>query len=102
MPKNQLNWIEKFIWGIADDVLRDVYVRGKYRDFILPVVVLRRLDTAHIKPFSKSGPNYTRNGLLIRSDIHKLFDKGYVTITPDYTIEVSKRIKEEYENGREY
>ncbi|MFN8744752.1 MAG: N-6 DNA methylase [Phycisphaerales bacterium] len=36
--------IENFIWGIADDVLRDVYVRGKYRDVILPMVVIRRLD----------------------------------------------------------
>ena len=39
-----LNWITNFIWGIADDVLRDVYVRGKYRDVILPMVVIRRLD----------------------------------------------------------
>src|ERR1700741_2461316 len=36
--------IVSFIWGIADDVLRDVYVRGKYRDVILPMVVIRRLD----------------------------------------------------------
>jgi type I restriction enzyme M protein len=40
----QLSWIVTFIWGIADDVLRDVYVRGKYRDVILPMTVLRRLD----------------------------------------------------------
>ena len=40
----QLNWIANFIWGIADDVLRDVYVRGKYRDVILPMTVIRRLD----------------------------------------------------------
>lgn len=40
-----LNWIVNFIWGIADDVLRDLYVRGKYRDVILPMTVLRRLDT---------------------------------------------------------
>jgi type I restriction enzyme M protein len=33
-----------FIWGIADDVLRDLYVRGKYRDVVLPMTVLRRLD----------------------------------------------------------
>lgn len=33
-----------FIWNIADDVLRDLYVRGKYRDVILPMTVLRRLD----------------------------------------------------------
>jgi len=44
MEQNQLNWIASFIWGIADDVLRDLYVRGKYRDVILPMTVLRRLD----------------------------------------------------------
>ena len=41
---NGLGWIANFIWGIADDVLRDVYVRGKYRDVILPMTVIRRLD----------------------------------------------------------
>ncbi|WP_292731507.1 class I SAM-dependent DNA methyltransferase [Methanoculleus sp.] len=45
MEQSQLNWIVNFIWGIADDVLRDLYVRGKYRDVILPVTVIRRLDT---------------------------------------------------------
>lgn len=44
MNENNLSWIVNFIWGIADDVLRDVYVRGKYRDVILPMVVIRRLD----------------------------------------------------------
>lgn len=44
MEQSQLNWIANFIWGIADDVLRDLYVRGKYRDVILPMTVLRRLD----------------------------------------------------------
>ncbi|HUP22910.1 MAG TPA: class I SAM-dependent DNA methyltransferase [Thermoanaerobaculia bacterium] len=44
MEASQLNWIANFIWGIADDVLRDLYVRGKYRDVILPMTVLRRLD----------------------------------------------------------
>ena len=39
-----LHWIANYIWGIADDVLRDLYVRGKYRDVILPMTVLRRLD----------------------------------------------------------
>jgi type I restriction-modification system DNA methylase subunit len=45
MQQAQLNWITNYIWGIADDVLRDVYVRGKYRDVILPMTVLRRLDS---------------------------------------------------------
>lgn len=44
MDTGQLNWIAGFIWGIADDVLRDVYVCGKYRDVILPMTVIRRLD----------------------------------------------------------
>ena len=44
MNHGDLNWIANYIWGIADDVLRDLYVRGKYRDVILPMAVLRRLD----------------------------------------------------------
>ena len=44
MSSSDLHWIANYIWGIADDVLRDLYVRGKYRDVILPMTVLRRLD----------------------------------------------------------
>ncbi|WP_370821173.1 type I restriction-modification system subunit M [Phascolarctobacterium faecium] len=44
MDNQTYNQIVSFIWGIADDCLRDVYVRGKYRDVILPMVVIRRLD----------------------------------------------------------
>ena len=44
MSNGGLSWIANYIWGIADDVLRDLYVRGKYRDVILPMTVLRRLD----------------------------------------------------------
>ena len=44
LNNTDLNWITNYIWGIADDVLRDLYVRGKYRDVILPMTVLRRLD----------------------------------------------------------
>ena len=44
MTSGDLNWIANYIWGIADDVLRDLYQRGKYRDVILPMTVLRRLD----------------------------------------------------------
>ena len=44
MSNHDLHWIANYIWGIADDVLRNLYVRGKYRDVILPMTVLRRLD----------------------------------------------------------
>lgn len=63
---------------------------------------LPALEAAHIKPYNDSGPHDVRNGLLLRSDIHKLFDTGYVTISSDYHFEVSRRIKEEFENGRDY
>lgn len=60
------------------------------------------LEAAHIIPFGKSGPSLVANGILLRSDLHKLFDSGYITITPDYKLEVSKRIREEFQNGKEY
>jgi putative restriction endonuclease len=63
---------------------------------------LPALDAAHIRPYSDGGLHAVSNGLLLRRDIHSLFDSGYVTVTPDYRFEVSRRIKEEFENGRDY
>ncbi len=60
------------------------------------------LEAAHIKSYAKSGPNLAANGLLLRSDLHKLFDGGYLTITSDLKVEVSNRIRSEFENGKEY
>src|SRR5881397_3889021 len=67
MEQGQLNWIANFIWGIADDVLRDLYVRGKYRDVILPMMVLRRLD-AILEP--------TKPAVL---DMKASLDKAHIT-----------------------
>jgi len=55
MSNGDLGWITNFIWGIADDVLRDLYVRGKYRDVILPMTVLRRLDAVSCRPRQPQG-----------------------------------------------
>jgi putative restriction endonuclease len=60
------------------------------------------LDAAHIKPYAASGPHDLRNGLLLRKDLHALFDAGYVTVTPSFELRVSRRIREEFENGRDY
>lgn len=60
------------------------------------------LEAAHIKPYACEGPHHIQNGLLLRSDLHKLFDLGYVTITPDLDMEVSGRLREDWSNGREY
>ena len=60
------------------------------------------LEAAHIQPFAAEGPNRVSNGLLLRSDLHILFDRGYITVTPELRVEVSGRIREEFENGRDY
>lgn len=60
------------------------------------------LDAAHIKPYTMEGPHLACNGILLRKDLHTLYDRGYITITDDQHIEVSKRIKEDYGNGKEY
>ena len=60
------------------------------------------LNASHIKPYSKEGPHSINNGMLLRQDIHTLFDRGYITINENHVIEVSRRIKEDYGNGREY
>nr|ABZ06469.1 hypothetical protein ALOHA_HF4000010I05ctg1g33 [uncultured marine microorganism HF4000_010I05] len=60
------------------------------------------LDEAHIRPVEDDGPYSVSNGLLLRADIHRLFDRGYVTVTPDLHVEVSGRLREDYENGRSY
>lgn len=63
---------------------------------------LPALDAGHIRAFSEGGPHSTSNGVLLRADLHRLFDKGYITILPDYCVEVSRRLREEFDNGRTY
>ncbi len=60
------------------------------------------LEATHIKPYSQEGPHSTSNGLLLRKDIHTLFDRGYITIDETLHIEISKQIKEDYGNVKEY
>lgn len=60
------------------------------------------LEAAHIRPYAKDGVHEVANGLLLRSDIHRLFDLGYVTVTPECRLEVSRRLRDEFENGRTY
>lgn len=63
---------------------------------------LPALEAAHIRPYSESGPHAVSNGLLLRADFHKLFDDGYLTITPSLHIEVSPAIRSEFHNGKVY
>jgi len=63
---------------------------------------LPALEAAHIKPFAGDGEHHVSNGLLLRSDIHRLFDKGYVGVDRDMRFLVSGRLKDDFENGRSY
>jgi putative restriction endonuclease len=60
------------------------------------------LEAAHIRPFAREGPHATPNGLLLRSDLHRLFDRGYLTVTPEHRLEVSARLKQDFDNGKSY
>jgi putative restriction endonuclease len=79
---------------VTDAYQRRCAITGERR---LPV-----LEAAHIRPYAETGPHLISNGLLLRSDLHILFDEGYVTVTENLCVQVSDRIKEEFENGREY
>jgi putative restriction endonuclease len=63
---------------------------------------LPALEASHIKPYAHSGPHLVSNGLLLRADLHLLFDDGYLTLGDDLRVEVSGRIREQFENGRDY
>lgn len=63
---------------------------------------LPALEASHIIPYSEGGQHEIPNGLLLRADIHRLFDGGYVTVTPDLHFRVSGRLMDEYKNGRQY
>jgi type I restriction-modification system DNA methylase subunit len=82
----------------AKDLLQ--IVKTKKTELLFLALFLRLL-----KPGGRAavtGPHLISNGLLLRSDLHILFDEGYVTVTEDLCVQVSDRIKEEFENGREY
>jgi len=80
-------------------VVTDTYERrcAVTQERVLPV-----LDAAHIKPVAAGGAHRVDNGLLLRSDVHKLFDTGYVTVTPEYQLRVSRRLRDDWENGEYY
>ena len=80
-------------------VVTDAYRR---RCAITGESTLPVLEAAHILPYAEHGAHEASNGMLLRSDFHKLFDLGLVTVTPSHRIEVSSRIKEEWFNGKAY
>lgn len=85
--------------GTFSAIVRDIYGRSCAisRERALPA-----LEAAHIRPFSEVGRHSIRNGILLRSDVHKLFDAGYLTVTPDHHVEASTRMREDFNDGENY
>ena len=80
-------------------LVTDLYERrcAITREKALPV-----LQAAHIQPVASGGSHRLSNGLLLRSDVHTLFDRGYLTITPERRVRVSRRLKADFDNGEHY
>ena len=85
--------------GIFRVMVLDAYGRAcsVTQEHSLPV-----LEAAHIKPYSAGGAHSLANGLSLRSDLHRLFDRGYVTVDERYHFVVGKRLHDDFENGRSY
>lgn len=80
--------------AVADAYQRRCAVTGER---VLPV-----LEAGHIRPYAEGGEHRIDNGLLMRRDIHRLFDRGYLTVTPELEVQVSERLHEEFNNGHDY
>ncbi|MHB8590217.1 MAG: HNH endonuclease [Candidatus Dormibacteraceae bacterium] len=85
--------------GSFQAAIIDAYAR---RCAITGERVLPVLEAGHIRPYSEGGEHRIDNGLLLRRDLHTLFDRGYLTVTPEMEVVVSKRLKNEFHNGKEY
>jgi putative restriction endonuclease len=83
-----------FKFAVIDAYQRRCAITGEK---VLPV-----LEAGHIRPYGEGGEHRIDNGLLMRRDIHRLFDRGYLTVTPDMKVLVSQRLHDEFDNGQEY
>lgn len=80
-------------------VVTDAYDR---RCAVTEEKALPVLDAAHIRPYSEIATHDVRNGLLLRSDVHRLFDAGYLTVTPELRMEASSRLRDDFNDGKTY
>jgi putative restriction endonuclease len=79
-------------------------VHGAYRDrcSVTGHRIRPTLQAAHILPVGKGGEHRIDNGLLLRSDVHTMFDRGYIGVDPSYKLHVSRRLRDEFGNGDEF
>lgn len=107
MDQSQIKWVSDFIWNIADDRLRDVYVRGKYRDVILPFTVLRRLDAVleSTKPAVLESKNFLdkhkiaeQDGALRMAAGHAFYNTSEFTLAKLRSSAAGQRLRDDFIN----
>ena len=97
--RRRVEVLQRLGQGAFRILITDAYERrcAITREKALPV-----LDAAHIRPVANGGTHRLDNGLLLRSDVHTLFDRGYITVTPEHRVRVSRRLKADFDNGEHY
>lgn len=109
-PLSRISYLQEAPGGFYDEpTQRQRRGQGAFRLMVMDAYgrrcaitgegTLPALEAAHIRPFADTPVHSVQNGILMRSDIHDLFDQGYVTVTPDLSFHVSKRIRDEFHNG---
>ena len=94
-PGSRLAIVSAYFTNYAYEALKDTLEQIDCLNFLFG-------GAAHIRPYARGGEHVVNNGLLLRGDLHTLFDNGYVTISPDLRVRISRRIREEFENVRDY
>lgn len=103
-PSKDVEWRETLIQSRLGQERFRVLVRLTYygQCAVTGEKALPTLDAAHIRPVADGGTHQISNGLLLRTDIHKLFDRGYVSVGADHSFLASSKLKDEFENGEYY
>jgi putative restriction endonuclease len=99
VPRRPVEVMQRLGQGAFRILITDAYERrcAITRERALPV-----LDAAHIRPVADGGSHRLDNGLLLRSDVHTLFDRGYITVSREHRVRVSRKLKTDFDNGEHY
>jgi putative restriction endonuclease len=99
VPRRPVEVLQRLGQGAFRILITDAYER---RCAITKEKALPVLEAAHIRPVAEGGSHRLGNGLLLRSDVHTLFDRGYITVARDHRVRISRKLKADFDNGEHY
>jgi putative restriction endonuclease len=99
VPRRPVEVLQRLGQGAFRILITDAYER---RCAITKEKALPVLEAAHIRPVAEGGSHRLGNGLLLRSDVHTLFDRGYITVARDHRVRVSRKLQADFDNGEHY